>query len=336
MYGDRMRKRKKFEIRRYRNNHKEIVQRFKRVIKNLCAIFFILLLIPYLIFICGNALKNEETKLVKYEKVVPVICIKTEGNVGEEYIPIEQYLIGELAATIDLKYDDEVLKAQSILLRSSLLRRKELGEKEDTNKPGIIVIDCMNETLAHFTLYQMQQLYGKDFPQIYDRLEGLVKSTEGVYITYNGEIIEGAFCALSAGKTRTASDVFTKDEYPYLQSVSCEYDMTAEAYGRNYYLLWEKIGDKEVEIIKKDSAGYVVQMKVADKIMSGEEFRKEFHLNSSNFELNPLQMGIQIKTKGIGHGFGMSQHMAQSLAEKKKDYIEILSYFYKNIEFQKQ
>jgi len=49
-----------------------------------------------------------------------------------------------------------------------------------------------------------------------------------------------------------------------------------------------------------------------------------------------LEEGIQIQTKGIGHGLGMSQYMAQSLAEKEYDYMEILSFFYPHAEIEKE
>ncbi|PEG82146.1 hypothetical protein CP367_10580 [Lactobacillus sp. UMNPBX16] len=33
-------------------------------------------------------------------------------------------------------------------------------------------------------------------------------------------------------------------------------------------------------------------------------------------------------TQGIGHGLGMSQNMAESMAKEGKDYKEILNYFF--------
>ena len=44
---------------------------------------------------------------------------------------------------------------------------------------------------------------------------------------------------------------------------------------------------------------------------------------------------IVIETKGNGHGVGLSQYGANSLAKSKKTYKEILKYYYVDTELKK-
>lgn len=336
-----MRRKIKRKIRRKR----KIAQRFFRNIKDVCAIFFIGCCVLFLGYQIAFGTQISESKLEKET------CMVIQSAIGEEHIPLEQYLVGLLAGSIDLSYDDEVLKAQSILLRSSLLRNRE--NALDSAEKYLLSEEVYPQ--EYMSVYDMQQLYGRDFDKIYERLRGVVEDTRGTYLSYEGKPILGAFCALSGGKTRSGKDIFQKEEYGYLERVSCEYDITSARYSKNYYFTWKELRRKLIEnhdlvetekgqeidkisfnIISTDDTGYVTQMEVENKRMSGEEFRTVLHLNSACLEIRELEAGVQIQTKGIGHGFGMSQYMAQSLAEKGFDYIEILSFFYPHGEIEKE
>ena len=85
----------------------------------------------------------------------------------------------------------------------------------------------------------------------------------------------------------------------------------------------------DVEIQKTDSVGYVLKIRVGDKVMSGEEFRNKYHLASSCFTLQPYNGKLRVTTRGAGHGIGMSQYTANEMAKKKQGYRKILKYFFK-------
>ena len=76
-------------------------------------------------------------------------------------------------------------------------------------------------------------------------------------------------------------------------------------------------------------------MKIGDEVIEGEEFRQAFGLISSDYFLETINDRIQIKTKGIGHGYGFSQYTANELAKKEMDYISLLNYFFTNITAEK-
>ena len=59
-------------------------------------------------------------------------------------------------------------------------------------------------------------------------------------------------------------------------------------------------------------------------------------LNSACLTIAETGDKIRIVSQGVGHGFGMSQHMAGVLAGEGKDHFEILNYFYPGAELTKK
>ena len=66
--------------------------------------------------------------------------------------------------------------------------------------------------------------------------------------------------------------------------------------------------------------------------MSGVEVRNLFSLRSANFEVTITKDEIKFEVKGYGHGVGMSQTGADSLAKQGKNYEEIIHHFYTGVE----
>lgn len=127
---------------------------------------------------------------------------------------------------------------------------------------------------------------------------------------------------------------------PYLSGVVCKEDISAKGYLGVYYFskkeFYEQCGIPEefeqVQIGERDAAGYVLSIKLGENEMTGEEFREKFELPSSYFSIQEEGKKIRIVTKGIGHGYGLSQNTAQKLAEEGKTYAEILNYFFQGTE----
>ena len=84
--------------------------------------------------------------------------------------------------------------------------------------------------------------------------------------------------------------------------------------------------------VSKDSAGYVLEVKVGEELQSGDTFRNTYGLASSSFELQSFSDSTRVITKGIGHGLGLSQYSANEMAKDGKSYQEILQYFYEGTE----
>ena len=64
----------------------------------------------------------------------------------------------------------------------------------------------------------------------------------------------------------------------------------------------------------------------------GVEVRTLLGLRSANFEVKIEGDNIKFAVKGYGHGVGMSQTGADSLAKQGQNYEEIIKHFYTGVE----
>ena len=160
---------------------------------------------------------------------------------------------------------------------------------------------------------------------------------------YEGREILPLFHGVSAGRTRTGDE-----NYPYLQSVESRWDTERDDYLQT--MEWglpafaglingipgaaavapEQL-PAEIQTVKKDDAGYIMQMKVGAKTYTGEEIQYALGLPSSCFTLEGNSEGIRAVVKGTGHGYGLSQAGADAMAKEGWGYQDILNYYYKNI-----
>lgn len=234
-----------------------------------------------------------------------------------------------LAKQISINMPEEAIKAQSVIARTQI----RLAEKKGEEAP------------AGFTITELQELWGTQFEKYYQKLLELIAETDGETLQYNGEYIYAAYHQSSAGNTRSMSEYYEKSGMPYLAGVACHEDTEAEGYLNVFFWLKEDFlslcksafpeeniaGGGDIQVLKRDSAGYALEVQVGQTIYEGETFRKKLMLPSAYFEITLIEEDVRIVTMGQGHGFGLSQHMAGKLAQKGKNYQEILEYFYKGV-----
>jgi len=279
----------------------------------LCMILMVVILPVFITTFCGR-LEIEDLLLRES---------KTEFSEIESKIPLI------VAKQINMQMPEEVIKAQSVIARTQLMAAEEKG-------------DAMP---ASFSVADLQELWGGEFDAYYQKLQRLIEETKGEVLMHNGDYIYAAFHQASAGNTRTISEYYEKSRMPYLTGVSCHEDTTSEGYlnvffwtKEEFLTLCKEVFSKEaissgedIKVIKRDSAGYVLEVQVGQTVYEGEQFRKKINLPSACFEITLIDEDVRIVTMGQGHGFGLSQHMASVLAEEGKNYQEILQYFYKGV-----
>lgn len=180
------------------------------------------------------------------------------------------------------------------------------------------------------------------------KIEQAVYSTKGKVIKYNGEVIDAFFHSNSGGKTENVSTVWGGADLPYLESVE-----TAGEEGYTQYeseLTLEKnefeskmksrypdfaidYNDAEcIKILEYTSGNRVKTIKIGNQELSGVEVRTILGLRSANFNVEIGESNIKFTVKGYGHGVGMSQTGADSLAKQGKNYEEIVKHFYTGVE----
>ncbi|MBO5524641.1 MAG: SpoIID/LytB domain-containing protein, partial [Roseburia sp.] len=238
--------------------------------------------------------------------------------------------IGIVAKEMDAGFEEEALRAQSVIARTNYLD----AEKKGTKKP------------QGMSLEEMQEAFGDNFNKIYEKLKNCVNSTENEVLTWQEDYIYAAYHAVSSGSTRNMEELYGDVHMPYLSCQECHDDTTAEGYLAVCY--WEKEeflrlvngafpeaeakDTSQIQVTARDKAEYVLTVQAGGISCGGEEFRSALGLNSACFTITETGENIRIVTRGIGHGFGLSQHMAQVFAEQGKDYREILTYFFPETE----
>ena len=215
---------------------------------------------------------------------------------------LDEYCIWRLAKEVSSDYEDEMIKAQAVIVRTTVYR--DIKEIEA-------------ETLATSDLDKAW----------YKRLKEIWKTTEGQVILYQEELALLPFHKLSNGQTRSGEEVLGSKDYPYLKVKDCAKDI-----GADEQMQTQVISLNGAQVTEKDSAGYVTEVKIGVETCSGDSFRKSYDLPSSCFELQEFDNKTRVITRGVGHGLGMSQYMANEMAKEGKTYQEILQYFFEGTE----
>lgn len=87
-----------------------------------------------------------------------------------------------------------------------------------------------------------------------------------------------------------------------------------------------------IKITEYTDGNRVKKIKIGNKNLSGVEVRTIFSLKSANFDVQIDGENIKFSVKGYGHGVGMSQTGADSLAKQGRNYDEIIKHFYTGVE----
>lgn len=272
--------------------------------------------------------ENTETKQEKSKENKTYVTIyRKKGTV--EQIELEEYLVGVVAAEMPASFNSEALKAQAVLARTYALKKISKGEK---------LTDTVS-TQAYIDKNEMQNKWGNEYSKYYNKIVSAVNSTKGRVVKYNGNYIEALYHSTSNGKTENAKEVWGQD-IPYLKSVDSSWDKKTTSYlkieNKEFNTLMKVLGinfDKNtnIEILSRDESGRVSEVKVADKTYTGVEFRTLLNLRSADFDISVTDNGLEIITRGYGHGVGMSQYGANEMAKLGYNYKDIINHYFTNV-----
>lgn len=256
------------------------------------------------------------------------------GLTAVNYVDLEHYLYSVVGGEMPTNWPLEALKAQAVAARSYALYQRQNSANA--------IFDVGNTTTW----------------QVYDGLEkesastrAAVDATQGQVLTYNGQIINAVFHSCAGGYTENVEDVWV-NPLPYLRAVvspdqdlpGCQWDpinLTTEEFSHD-------IGyDGEVYAVdvQRNAHGRVIAMKVSgnagSKTLKGDEVRDDLGLRSTLFAVDAQRgrvastgnlpaapIAFRITGSGFGHGLGMSQYGALSLAEQGWNYQQIVLHYY--------
>ena len=251
-----------------------------------------------------------------------------------EEMPLEEYLIGVVGAEMPASFPLEALKAQAVAARTYAVRH--MTAFGGSGCSGADICTDSGCCQSYRSQEQLKKKFGGDARQYMDKLRQAVYETKGEYAAYNGEPIEALYHSSAGGRTEDAQNVFSA-ALPYLVGVDSPGEETAGKYAAEVTV---SLGEFTNRVNKKWPAAKLKknrlgeQVKVVSRYDSGRELRKLFDLNSANFTLS-IGEKVTIRTKGYGHGVGMSQYGARAMALEGAGYEEILKHYYTGIEIEK-
>ena len=291
--------------------------------------------------------KIEEIQLTDYDyKNYDTIKLLHSATGEIQELSLDEYLLGVVSAEMPASFEQEALKAQAVVARTytiySIVHNKNKHEGADI---------CDSSSCCQAWISKEDRLAKWDEQnrnEYWNKIVLAVDSTKGKIITYNGEVIDAFFHSNSGGVTETPVNVWGGTNYPYLQSVQTAGEDAYSQYSSEVTLtkqefinkIKENHSDLEIDFSKEDQikiteytdSNRVKTIQVGNLNLSGVEMRTIIGLKSTNFSVEIEGDNIKFGVKGYGHGVGMSQTGADSMAKQGSNYEEIIKHFYTGVE----
>lgn len=267
---------------------------------------------------------------------------KKTGEV--EQVKLDEYLCNVVSAEMPATFEQEALKAQAIVARTYTIY-KILNKKHDNADI------CDDSTCCQAWISKDDRLAKWEENQResnWQKICSAVNETSGKIITYENKPIDAFFHSNSGGITEVPVNVWGGTGYPYLQSVETSGENTYTQYASEVTLSQEELINKlkekysdisidftnseDIKILEYTESTRVKTVKFGNHEISGVEARTLFGLKSTNFEISRDGNNIKFSVKGYGHGVGMSQTGADSMAKNGSRAEEIIKHFYTGVE----
>lgn len=301
--------------------------------KLLTALFIILL------FFIPILLRETPEKATEPEEKKVELCPVDIIIVGEDKpIPLEEYVVGVVAAEMPVKFQEEALKAQAIAARTYALQTTDNGKKP---------IAATVSAQVYSSETKRKERWGKEFKRNEKKVRAAVEATAGDTIVYKDEIITAMFFSTSNGKTETAQN-FSGNDIPYLQSVESPgegdveakvertAEMTLAKWNKTIGGKWDADSFRSLQLIRNPT-GRVQKVVTTEFEASGREMRDLLGLASTDFDIafDLTNKVVHLTTTGYGHGVGMSQYGAEAYAQKGWTAERILLHYYTGTQIKK-
>lgn len=290
----------------------------------------------------GEVLQKESYDYKQYNTIK---LLHTKTSQIEE-IELDEYLYGVVSAEMPASFEQEALKAQAVVARTYTIYKIQ----NNSGKHGEASI-CDDSTCCQAWISK-EDRFSKweeaSRQSNWNKIVNAVDSTKGKIVTYEGKPINAFFHSNSGGKTEVTANVWGGDGYPYLQSVETSGEDAYSQYQSEVSLpkqsFIDKIKEKHadfvinfdeencIQILEYTEANRVKTIKVGNLNLSGVEVRTLIGLKSANFTVTVEGDDVKFGVIGYGHGVGMSQTGADSMAKQGSNYEEIIKHFYTGVD----
>ena len=287
--------------------------------------------------------ETADTEKYNYQKYGKIQLLHTDTNTVEE-VELDAYLCNVVSAEMPVDFEIEALKAQAIVARTYTIYK--IQNKKHDNAD---ICDDSNCCQAWISKEDRLARWEENKEEKWSKIEQSVNETKGKIITYQNQPINAFFHSNSGGKTELPVDVWGGgSNLPYLQVVETSEEDGYTQYNSEVELTNEEVLEKlkskygdiqidfnnqeDIKILEYTSSGRVKTIKFGNHEISGTEARSLIGLRSTNFEITKQDGKIKFTVKGYGHGVGMSQTGADSMAKSGSSAEEIIKHFYVGVE----
>ena len=317
----------------------------KKIIAAAVLLGLVLFLIPMGIRF-DKGLPEGDTRSVRGDKLLDLpesghtLAVKMPDGTVQD-VDLNTYLWSVVAAEMPAAFEQEALKAQAVAARTFAL-----ANTHKDNHPDADVCTDFACCQAWISRADAEANWGEEAIAKANRITTAVTDTADQVILYDGQPIQAAFHSSSGDTTQNAVEVWGYDA-PYLVSVSSPEGDEVPDYHSQKSLTDEEFRDLVLATYPEanlgadpdqwagapvyNSGGTVATMTIGGVELSGSQVRTLFNLRSACFTLEHADGVFTFSVTGFGHGVGMSQYGANSMAQAGSTYPEILQHYYTGV-----
>ncbi len=287
--------------------------------------------------------EKEKFEEYNYKTYGTIKLLHTKTNEIEE-VPLDTYLCNVVSAEMPVDFEKEALKAQAIVARTYTIYKIQNKKHENAD-----ICDDSTCCQAWISKEDRKLKWDENVRESnWKKIEECVYETKGKIITYEGKPINAFFHSNSGGKTEIPVNVWGGTGYPYLQVVETagedgylqyqsevilsQSDLISKLKTKYEDITIDFTNNDDLKVLEYTDSGRVKTIKFGNHELSGTETRTLLDLRSTNFEIIKEGENIKFRVKGYGHGVGMSQTGADSLAKEGKTCEDIIKHFYIGVE----
>ncbi len=286
----------------------------------------------------------------EYKNYNTIKLLHSKTNTIEE-LQLDEYLYGVVSAEMPYDFELEALKAQAIVARTyTLYKINELkhGEAHICDDSSCCQAWISKEDRLAKWEEKRAEINDINPEENWNKIMRAVNETKGKIITYDGKPINAFFHSNSGGATEAPVNVWGGTGYPYLQTVETSGEDAYTQYSSEVVVSREQFVNKMkekypdfninfddetcIQIIEYTDGKRIKTIKIGNCNLSGVEVRSIFALKSANFSIEVGSQDVKFSVIGYGHGVGMSQTGADSLAKQGYNCEEIVKHFYSGVE----
>ena len=287
---------------------------------------------------------EDSSEKYDYKKYGTIKLLHAKTGEIEE-VALDSYLCNVVSAEMPVDFDEEALKAQAVVARTYTIYKIE--NKKHENADICDDSTCCQAWVSKEIRFSRWEEAKRE--SNWAKIEKCVNETKGKIITYQNKPINAFFHSNSGGTTELPVNVWGGGEnLPYLKVVETAGEEGYTQYSSEVVLSKEELINKlkvkyedinvnfenedDIKILEHTDSGRVRTIKFGNHELSGVETRTLLGLKSTNFEIQKQDGNIKFTVKGYGHGVGMSQTGADTMAKQGKNYEEIIKHFYSGVE----